>query len=241
MLVPATQSVHSALGAASSDIAVKTELAAPMRVSRQQPEVDEDEVEAIFARLEELARETLHAQRVPAERQEFERVVEIRFVRQTKALSVGYRGSVQALLADFLSLYAQRYGAEAVPELTGFELVTMVVQARGRLPRPALTPAPLQEEDPSPARRRSRPVYDTDSGEFRDTTIYDGPKLVPGNLIAGPAVIEYPTTTLAVGSGKRARVDQLQGIEVTAAEPRGSSAEHAEAAVVDQERAGQVR
>jgi N-methylhydantoinase A len=148
---------------------------------------------------------------------------------------------VQALLADFLSLYAQRYGAEAVPELTGFELVTMVVQARGRLPRPALTPAALQGDDPSPARRGARPVYDTDSGEFRDTPIYDGPKLAPGNLIDGPAVIEYPTTTLALGSGKRARVDELLGVEVSATEARRSRAEHAEAAVVDEERAGQVR
>jgi N-methylhydantoinase A len=84
-------------------------------------------------------------------------------------------------------------------------------------------------------------VYDTDSDEFRDTPIYAGQKLVPGNLIDGPAVIEYPTTTLALGSGKRARVDELLGVEVSATEARRSRAEHAEAAVVDEERAGQVR
>jgi N-methylhydantoinase A/oxoprolinase/acetone carboxylase beta subunit len=144
-------------------------------------------------------------------------VVEVRFVRQTKALPVGYRGSVQALLADFLRLYAERYGAEAVPELAGFELVTFVVEGRGRLRRPVLAPNPLRGEDPSRARRGSRPVYDPDCDGFRDTPIYSGPGLLPGNVVRGPAVIEFPTTTLALGSAKLARVDQMLGVLVTAA------------------------
>ncbi len=188
-----------------------------MRVSRERPEVDEAELEAIFEQLERVAREALTTQRVPAERQELTRVVEVRFVRQTKALSLGYGGSVQALLADFLRLYAERYGAEAVPELAGFELVTFVVEARGRLRRPVLARNPRRGEDPSHARRGSRPVYDPDSDGFLDTPIYAGPGLLPGNLVRGPAVIEYPTTTIALGSAKFARVDELLGIEVRAA------------------------
>jgi N-methylhydantoinase A len=216
ILVPATQSVHSALGAASSDIALKSELAVPMRLPRDRPEVDEHELTTIFERLEAQARETLSAQRVPRVRQQLLRVIEVRFVRQTKALSVPYRGSVEALLTDFLDLYAQRYGAEAVPELAGFELVTFVVEARGRLPRPQLARRPRAGEDPSNARRGARGVYDPDTEAFVDTAIYDGSSLEPGNVVAGPAVIEYPTTTLALGSAKSARVDELLGVEVRA-------------------------
>jgi N-methylhydantoinase A len=215
ILVPATQSVHSALGAASSDIALKTELAVPMRLPRERPEVNAHDLETIFVRLEAQAREALSAQRVPEDRQELSRVIEVRFVRQTKALSVPYRGSVEKLLEDFLGLYAQRYGAEAVPELAGFELVTFVVEARGRLRRPELARRPVAGEDPSRARRAARAVYDPDTEAFVDTAIYDGPSLDPGNVVAGPAVIEYPTTTLALGSGKSARVDELLGVEVT--------------------------
>ncbi|MBV8914852.1 MAG: hypothetical protein JOZ05_17665 [Acetobacteraceae bacterium] len=137
-------------------------------------------------------------------------------MRQTKALSVGYGGSVQALLADFLRLYAERYGAGAVPELARFELVTFVVEGSGRLRRPTLARTPVSGEDPSLARRGSRPVYDSDSHEFLETAIYAGPRLLPGNLVPGPAVIEYPTTTLALGSAKFARVDELLGVEVRA-------------------------
>jgi N-methylhydantoinase A len=217
ILVPATQSVHSALGAASSDIALKAELAVPMRLPREHPEVDERELGAIFDRLEAQAREALSAQRVPPGRQELSRVIEVRFLRQSKALSVPYRGSVEALLSDFLGLYARRYGAEAVPELAGFELVTFVVEARGRLRRPELARKPLAGADPSRARRGARAVYDPDAGAFVETAIYDGPRLEPGNVVAGPAVIEYPTTTLALGSAKSARVDELLGVEVRAA------------------------
>ena len=137
-------------------------------------------------------------------------------MRQTKALSVPYRGSVEALLTDFLDLYAHRYGAEAVPELAGFELVTFVIEARGRLRRPQLARRPPADADPSRARRGGRVVYDPDTGAFVETAIYDGPGLEPGNVVAGPAVIEYPTTTLALGSGKSARVDELLGVEVRA-------------------------
>lgn len=137
-------------------------------------------------------------------------------MRQIKALSVPYRGSVDALLGDFLDLYAQRYGAQAVPELAGFELVTFVVEARGRLRRPELARRTPAGEDPSGARRGGRAVYDPDTGAFVETAIYGGPSLEPGNVVAGPAVIEYPTTTLALGSGKSARVDELLGVEVRA-------------------------
>jgi N-methylhydantoinase A len=235
ILIPSTQSVHSALGAAFSNIALKTELAVPMRISRDRPEVDHDELEMIFTRLEELAREGLSAQHIPSSRHELSRIVEVRFVRQTKALSVPYSGSVPVLLDDFLRLYAERYGEEAVPELAGFELVTFVVEALGRLPRPVLMRAELEGEDPAAALRGRRPVYDPDAREIVQTPIYAGPRLRPGNLVSGPAVIEYPTTTVALGSSKRARVNELLGIEVTASRPQ-----HAEAAVVDQERSGQM-
>jgi N-methylhydantoinase A/oxoprolinase/acetone carboxylase beta subunit len=57
-------------------------------------------------------------------------------------------------------------------------------------------------------------VYDPDADDFAETAIYDGPGLLPGNMLAGPAVIEYPTTTVAIGSRKVARVDELLGVEV---------------------------
>ncbi len=216
VLVPATQSVHSALGAVSSDVALLTERTAPMRLSREQlgAEIDAGELEAIFGELERHAHDALSTQRIPANRHRLERSVEVRFIRQTKALSVPYRGSATRLVQDFLSIYARRYGETAVPELAGFEFVTFVVAARGMLPRPKLARRTPTDADPSVARRRDRRVYEPVTEAFVQTPVFAGEQLRPGNAIDGPAVIEYPTTTLALCSGQRAEVNEWLGIEI---------------------------
>jgi len=216
VLVPATQSVHSALGAASSDVALTSELAVPMRLAREQLGGDADaaELDAIFAGLERRAHDALLAQRIESGHHQLERTVEVRFIRQTKALSVPYHGSATRLIEDFLRIYAHRYGETAVPELAGFELVTFVVAARGRLRRPTLARMPSGPPDPSGARRGVRRAYDPIPGAFVPTPVFDGERLRPGNAIEGPAVIEYPTTTLTLCSGQRAELNALLGVEI---------------------------
>ncbi len=215
VLVPATQSVHSALGAASSDIALRTELSSPMRVARESlgADVDPDELESIFSELERSAGEQLGAQGVPPEHRSLARVVEVRFIRQTKALEVPYTASPESLIADFLRIYARRYGDTAVPETAGFELVTFVVSARGALRRPALRRSPPRGGGgATPSGERS--VYDPLLGEFVPTPIYVGEELRAADTVDGPAVIQYATTTLALCSGQRADVGELLQVEI---------------------------
>jgi N-methylhydantoinase A len=216
VLVPATQSVHSALGAASSDIALRTELSSPMRLARESlgADVNAGELDAIFTELERSAREQLGAQGVPPESQSLTRVVEVRFIRQTKALEVAYTGSPQGLIKDFLSIYARRYGETAVPELAGFELVTFVVLARGTLRRPALLRSPARGGAVAAAPHAERSVYDPLLGEFVPTPIYRGEELRAGDTVDGPTVIQYATTTLALCSGQRAEVGELLEVEI---------------------------
>ncbi len=216
ILVPDTQSVHSALGAATCDIALRVELSSPMRLPRDQlgEEAPAVEIEAIFAELERRAHEQLSAQGVPAGRRLLARLVEVRFVRQTKALEVPYRGTSPALLRDFLSIYARRYGEAAVPELAGFELVTFVVSARGALRRPRLRRSGAVPGDGGGARCGERTVYDPVMGVFLRTPIYRGEQLGPGDAFDGPAVIQHATTTLALCSGQRATVGELRAVEI---------------------------
>ena len=214
VLMPATQSVHSALGAASSDIALRTELSSPMRVARESLDADVDPhvLESIFSELERRARERLGAQGVPPERQSLARVTEVRFIRQTKALEVPYAGSPEKLIEDFLGIYARRYGDTAVPETAGFELVTFVVNARGTLRRPVLRRS--LSRGGGAAARGERSVYDPLLREFVPTPIYRGGELRTGDGVNGPAVIQYATTTLALCSGQRAEVGELLEVEI---------------------------
>jgi N-methylhydantoinase A len=213
ILVPASQSVHSALGAITSDAVAVVERALPMRLSRDARGGDADPrvVADVFAELEARARASLAAQGHDPSAAELARSVEVRFTRQAKALSVPYTGSVALLLEDFLALYARRYGSEAVPETAGFELVTFVSEARGHLRRPGLARHP-RDAAGAAGPREVRRVYDPAASAFAETPVYDGERLGPGDVIAGPAVVEYAGTTVALPSGQVGSVDELLGI-----------------------------
>ena len=216
LLIPAGQSVFCAVGAVASDIALSTELAVPMRLSRNAhgADVDPEEIEGIFTSLEEGANAALEAQGVPAEARTLHRLVEVRFVRQLKTLSIPMQGSVGTLLDDFLSAYSRRYGRESVPESAGFEFVTFVVQAIGALSRPALARYPVKDGSVEAARQGTRRAYDAGQQMFVDTAVYDGPALQPGHQINGPAVVEYDGTTLSLISGQVAKVNEWLGISI---------------------------
>ena len=93
--------------------------------------------------------------------------------------------------------------------------MTFVVEAQGSLPRPRLARYEPAGEDASAAARGTRRAFDAAQESFVETTIYAGPELRPGNRIAGPAIFEYPGTTVAVLSGQEAQVDELLGISIT--------------------------
>jgi N-methylhydantoinase A len=214
MMVPFSQSVHSALGAIASDVLITAEMATPIRVDRASmgADLDPDLLGRTFADLERRADRGLADQEVPPESRHLDRLVEVRFGRQTKALLVRWSGDPKTLLADFLRLYAERYGAAALPERAGFELVTCIVRGRGRLPRPTLGGG---AGDAAGARKTGRrEVFDPIRGDFVETDVYDGLSLRTGEEFAGPLIVEYPTTTVAVVSGQRARVDEFRGIQI---------------------------
>ena len=215
VLIPASQSVFCAFGAVASDITLNAGRAEPKRYGRDgKGAVELADMEDIFSGLEEQADKSLEQQGVPPEQRRLQRVVEVRFIRQTKSLSVPFPGSVEGLVKNFLDAYTKRYGAEAVPEKAGFEFVTYVVEAVGLLPRPDCARYPSAGMDASHAKKGSRPVYDMVKHVFVDTPIYRGEALQNGNRIDGPAVIEYETTTVAIHSGQAGTVDEFLGISI---------------------------
>lgn len=215
ILIPASQSVFCAFGAVASDITLSAGRAEPKRYGRDgKGAIELADMEDIFNSLEEQADESLEQQGVPPEQRRFRRMVEVRFIRQTKSLSVPFPGSIEGLVKNFLDAYTKRYGAEAVPEKAGFEFVTYVVEAVGLLPRPDCARYPSAGTDPGHAMKGSRPVYDMVEQGFIETPIYRGETLRNGNRIDGPAVIEYETTTVAIHSGQAGTVDEFLGISI---------------------------
>ena len=104
----------------------------------------------------------------------------------------------------FRELHEKLY-AFAMPWM-GVEVLTVRVKATA--PK---APFHLQQlnkgcEDPSAALKQTRSCRFVDE-QVEETPIYDGNKLVAGNIIPGPAVIEERTTTVVIPATYRASVD----------------------------------
>ena len=210
IIVPASQSVFCAFGAVASDIKMSINRSMPKRIGRDgKGDITLEEMESIFAELEAQANEALELQNVPADKRHFHREVEVRFIRQTKSMSIPFPGTVEGLIENYLEAYAKRYGSESIPEKAGLEFVTYVIEANGELARPEPVRYPDAGADPSSARLGSRPVYDLDSADFIDTPVYRGEALQCANQVEGPAIIEYEGTTVAISSSQTAKVDDL--------------------------------
>jgi len=84
---------------------------------------------------------------------------------------------------------------EGLPAVDDDE-TTVRLHARGDVPKPTFERSDLADPDPADARHGEREVYWTDG--FEETPIYRRDRLVAGNVVTGPAVIEAVDTTVAV-------------------------------------------
>jgi N-methylhydantoinase A len=64
------------------------------------------------------------------------------------------------------------------------------------------------------ARKGSRLAYFPESNGFVETAIYDRYTLQPGTKFNGPAIVEERESTLIIGVGGRARVDERLNVVV---------------------------
>ena len=112
------------------------------------------------------------------------------------------------LLEDFLRAYAQALRRRgAIPETSRVRARDLRRRRRqGRLPRPQLARLRAGRRGRAAAARGNAPRLRrrarSRSSRRRSTT---GPELRPGNRLAGPAIVEYPGTTVALLSGQDAR------------------------------------
>ncbi|MEA2362399.1 MAG: N-methylhydantoinase [Thermoleophilaceae bacterium] len=104
----------------------------------------------------------------------------------------------------------------------GVQLVNLRVAAIGKSTRMGRTRADDEGSDPSGALKGNRSVCFDESGEFVDTSIYSRAELRPGNVVAGPAVIEEFDSTTVVWPGQTARIDGFLNIVIDTGRTNGS-------------------
>ena len=122
--------------------------------------------------------------------------------------------AVGRLAADFGALYERKFGQGSAYRAAGIEMTMFRLSARGLVERPRIERTPLAGRDPAAARTGVRDIYVEAAQGFAAADIYDFERLAPGNVVAGPAVIHTPITTIVVQSGQSGRMDAYRNIIV---------------------------
>lgn len=91
---------------------------------------------------------------------------------------------------------------------SGTEILTYRVTAIGRTKKPTLTEKPYNGKDPSHALKGLRETFFMEYNGFAKSPIYDGDRLLPGNRVKGPGVIEEVAMTVVIPPDHELWVDK---------------------------------
>jgi N-methylhydantoinase A len=113
----------------------------------------------------------------------------------------------------FDTIHATRYGHSAPGEPA--EIVSLRSAVTGLMRKPQFERIEAGgAEPPRPAFRGTRPVYFAEAGGFVDTPTYDRARLLAGNVIAGPALVEEYASTTTMHPGDRLTVDAFGNLVI---------------------------
>lgn len=200
-------SVWSAVGISSSDVLHRAEVSNIMNAP-----FDPDEVTERFEDIEAEVTEDLREEGFDEDGIRTDRYADMRYQAQVHQLSVPVpsgeltEDDLEGVIAEFETLYEERYGEGAGYSESGFELVTTRCDAYSTTTKPSLTAA-RQEGNPEP--RRSDEVYWPAAEGHLHTDRYHGDDLGRGAELAGPAIIAMEHTTVAVPPGDTCEVDGM--------------------------------
>lgn len=144
--------------------------------------------------------------------------LDLRYVGQEHTLAVNVSVPIaetyKPVIAEaFDDLHLRVYGHNAPGEPK--EIVSLKVSGIGMVTKPVLERISTGDETPpTDARLRERNVY-VGNGKYISFSIYHRAKLLAGNVISGPAVIEEITATTVVEVGQTCRVDEYGNLIIS--------------------------
>ncbi len=209
-IVPPIPGVTSAFGLLVVDLRNDYVITSVQR----EDEFDPVNTQMLYERLEALALEALARHGVAPERRMLLRSADLRYHGQAYEVRVDMPGgpidaqtgqqSAEAFHKAHRAAYGYDYrGKQQV------EFVNLRVTSLGLIDKPALREIASGGPDASAAYRGERDVYFESNTSFQPCPLYDRPRLLAGNRIAGPAIIEEYGSTTVIFPGQQAEVDRF--------------------------------
>lgn len=208
ILVPKQSPVYCAFGLLLSDLKhdyVRSHIC-PLR------QTDFSQLNAILHDMESQGKLMLEKEGIPSEAVCFRRSADMRYVGQFKEISVDLPpadvgpADLQRIEESFSEKHQQLFSFSDPSR--GLELLTLKVEAIGKVPKPVLHEHLSNGGDPSKAFKGNRNVFFSEAKKFLNTKIYDGDRLKPGDIIEGPAIIEEMALTLVIPPSMSFQVDR---------------------------------
>jgi N-methylhydantoinase A len=206
-------SVFSALGIASSDVVRVYSLSRPLRSP-----FDPDRINAPFRELEETAKADFARRDVAPGDTTFARSLQMRFRHQTHQVKVPVSNAIlterdiEQISKSFIALYEQSFGRGTAVVEAGIEILTFQLVASTRHAALTLGKQQLGSADASAARSGSRRVYFDRA--FVAAPVYEHARLMPGNKVGGPAIIESANTTMPLHLDQQLSVDAFSNLVI---------------------------
>ena len=214
VLIPFAPGYFSAYGMLFSDLRYDY----VRSVFRKLNDVSFDEIESLYKTMEDEGRAALAQSGLTGDDVAIERAADMRYVGQEHAVTVDLPMSFfggrdrSAIKRQFDELHKVRYGTSAPKEPA--DLVSLRVTVLGAMKKPPKHSVGTGEAAPAnDAVRATKPVYFRASG-WVDTPVYTRERLLAGNVVDGPALVEEHASTTVVQPGDHLRVDELGNLQI---------------------------
>jgi N-methylhydantoinase A len=175
-------------------------------------DLDLARVKALYEEMEAEGLATLAREGVQEDLRVLERSMMVRYHGQFREIEVKWpSGPIDAdtIAAGIAAFHARHeelfgYGDKNYP----IDFMAWKSTAIGKIFPPKLKPLEKGGADPSAALKGTREAYFEETKAFVKTAVFDGDKLVNGNVLAGPCIVEEKMTTVVIPPGHKMRVGE---------------------------------
>lgn len=180
----------------------------------QRAPIDPQAVADGFAALEAKAREDAAAAGASWEDLEVRRSADLKYALQVYDTEADLpegdidEAAMAQLVENFERVYARRFGEGAGYPEGGIDIVALRLHIEPRVPIPAsVTSTFSRTEASAPTPAGTRDVYWPETGTVTPTPVFDGPALEECSILNGPALLDYPDTTVVLRPGLQLSVE----------------------------------
>jgi N-methylhydantoinase A len=202
--VPRQSGAYCAMGMLNSDIRKEFQRSLMIRLGDEAPAT----LGAAYVELAERASAFLTKEGFEGPSASLIYQVDMRFSGQQSDIPITLASATAppaALRESFEREYEHLFGH--VPRNGTIEIRGARVIGCGRLQRIEPRASEAKEHEPKPT--GTRRAFADEARGFVDMPVYDGPALLPGTRIVGPAIIEEATTTMVVTGGDVVRLNRF--------------------------------